>query len=147
MVAAFTGTTSRIRRILAEGARVGFILFLAVLVSGLVPMLVQAYGWYDMAKKAGGMENIVEVVTEAPACEFCKAAQEMQQQSEPNKDNPPSKDRMEVVKVFAVFHGFDYFKAKSFSASDSRIVRSVSNEMIPDSLVQAPSTPPPEFFV
>ncbi|WP_435894951.1 hypothetical protein [Oceaniferula spumae] len=132
---------------LAEGIRVGFILFLAILVSGLVPMLIQTYGWYDMALKAGGMDKIVEAVTEAPACEFCRAAQEMQQKSEPSHENTPGKDRVETVKVYAVHHGHDLFKARSFSSSDSRVWRSAGNEIVPDRLALAPSTPPPEFFV
>ena len=147
MTAAFTKTAIRFSRIPAESVRVAFIVFLAVLVSGLAPVLIQTYAYYDMAQKAGGMGKIVEVVTEAPACEFCKAAQAMQQKSEPNKDNPPSKDRVEIVKVYAVFIGFDFFEARGFSPSDPRTGWSVCHEVIPESLTQLPSTPPPDSFV
>ncbi|MBK1831360.1 hypothetical protein JIN77_11525 [Verrucomicrobiaceae bacterium R5-34] len=147
MVAVIPSILARLSRMVADVLRVGFILFLALLVSGLAPMVIQTYGWYDMAKKAGGVEKIVEVVTEAPPCEFCKAAQEMQQKSEPNKDNPPSQDRVEIVKVYALHNNLDSFKARSFSPPSSQAGWSENNELTPDSLVQAPSTPPPEFLV
>lgn len=135
------------RRTVVETLRVGFILLLALLLSGLVPMLIQAYGWYDMARKAGGMDQIVVVVTEAPACEFCRAAQEMQRRSDPAPDKAPGRERVEAVKVYAVSPGTGCFEATCRALSGSSAWSRAGDDRSPDGPASVPPTPPPEHLV
>ncbi len=127
-----------------KGLRVGFILFLTLLISGLLPMLIQSYGWYDMAQKAGGMEHIVQVITEAPACKFCKAARALQQKSEPEPQTPAGGDRVEVLKTYAVYHDDDLHprQAPKVLASGGNI--GVDDVIFPHGLLIAPEVPPPQ---
>lgn len=137
---------SSFRHRVVEGSRVGLIFLLTLLISGLLPMLIQAYGYYDMAQKSGGIENIVEVVTEAPACEFCIAAQELQNKSEPDKQAPVNEDRVEIVKSHAIFHDQDFFRAPPVGPFEAGRKSRSGDELAPDSWVLAPVTPPPEVF-
>jgi len=110
-------------------------------------MLVQTYGWYDMAQKAGGMENLVEVVTEAPPCKFCKAASVLQKKSEPDQKAPANSDRVEILKTYAVFSALELLRTEKAQAAASRVRRPIFNEVFPRNLLVAPETPPPELTV
>jgi len=147
MLAKSTEYMMQYSRKVAVAFRVAFVVCLAVLVSGLVPVVVQSYGWYDMAQKAGGIDHIVEAITEAPACEFCRAAEELQKQSQPGKENTPQQERVEIVKVYAVLQGDDHFLASVGSEFDPHAWRSAGNDVLPKSLADEPLTPPPELFV
>lgn len=137
----------RISQIMAESLRVGFILFLTFVISGMLPMLIQSYAWYDMAQKAGGVENIVEVVTEAPPCKFCKAAAALQEKSEPDPQAPLSGERVEVAKTYAVLLDDELSETSLAKLAALSNCYSVGDDIFPRNLLSAPETPPPEWVV
>lgn len=77
--------------------RASIIMALAIMVSGALPLLVQGYAWLDMARKAGGMEQLAAVMTDADPCRICDIAKDLSDSSRSDEKNPYSSKRIELL--------------------------------------------------
>ncbi len=137
----FTETMQRIKRSAITAVALG----LVVLVSGFLPILVQGYAWIDMARDAGGIQMIGEIVSDAEPCEICRAAQEMRENSRKDKDTPLPMERIELLK--SISNEIPTVLAVSQEESESGQKWSLMLDSDrPVNCEFAPATPPPRIL-
>lgn len=71
---------------------------LAIVVSGVLPLLVQGYAWVDMARKAGGIDQLVYAMTNAEPCCICEMARDLNDSSQSPEKTPASSKPLEWLK-------------------------------------------------
>ncbi|MDF1740035.1 MAG: hypothetical protein P1U86_12810 [Verrucomicrobiales bacterium] len=129
-----------------QGAKIALLLVLAVLVSGVLPLLVQGYAWIDMARKAGGIQMIGEVVANAEPCKICCAAQELRENSREGDEAPLPVERLELLKSLIMDKSaIDLLAEEVGKDSEVNWLRTLRAQR-PSSCEFAPATPPPRAF-
>ncbi len=134
---------TRITQRVQQGAKIAVLLVLAVLVSGFLPVLVQGYAWLDMAKKAGGIQMIGEVVANAEPCRICCAAQDMRENSRDGDEAPVPVERLELLKSLIMDKSaIDLLVEEVGRDSEEKWLLALRAQR-PSSCKFAPATPPP----
>ena len=122
--------------------RASIIMALAIMVSGALPLLVQGYAWLDMARKAGGMEQLAAVMTDADPCCICDLARDLNDSSRSNEKTPFSSKSIDLLKNMEP-------ASTELSLSAAAAVDSTYQFPIPEDALRltgqstSPATPPP----
>ena len=117
-------------------------LALAVLVSGILPILVQGYAWLDMAEKAGGINQLGVVMTEAEPCEICDAARDLAERTSSGDNLPVPVERIDILKTMAFLSSVSIDLATERPATEFQFPFP-ADSTVPAGLRSGPAPPPP----
>ncbi|WP_411825984.1 hypothetical protein [Luteolibacter sp. AS25] len=128
-----------------QTAKVMTVTVLIFLLGGFLPFTLQCYAWIRMAQKAGGVEMLGEIVTQAPPCELCCAASDLQNKQTGKNDRNCPESRLEIHKSFYTLEISSFQLAENIRPRDlAGTVFSRWSARLPWFVTFPPETPPPE---